>query len=628
MRTFLISRRHPLFAGLSALLVASCVLALPGSASAQDAASLYQRARAREDIARKAPAASAATLRSIATAYEAIPRRFPRSGYADNALFQAAGVLQLAFERGKVKRDRDQAMHLLRWLKTEYPTSSLIRDANARLAALSPAAAEGTRAAAAAPVAPKSPPPAVASTAAIAAGASTAADTDVSSPNLFGPVSEPAPAITSRAATIQEVTHSTLPRGDRITIQFNREVLYQNQRTTDPDRLVIDLTEATSASGVAADAATLRGELVRAIGIGSQAAGTTRVALELVGRPRYSIFPLYNPFRLVIDLESDSVSRAVESIRTPAPTASAASHVPASMPVAKRAASPAPPAVVPTVETVPQSEVLAEIESIPLKELPAAPPPAPAAITRQGSYSLARQLGLGVSRIVIDPGHGGHDPGAKANDVSEAELVLDVALRLEKLLLTHPGVEVVLTRRTNTFIPLEERTAIANRENADLFLSIHANSSRQTATRGVETFILNFATNPQAEAVAARENASSVKTMSLLPQLVQAIALNNKVDESRELASMVQSSLVKRLRPQAKDLKDLGVKQAPFVVLIGAGMPAILSEISFITNRTDAALLKQNAHRQRIAEALGEAVLRYQSSLKKSTPVATVDAAR
>jgi N-acetylmuramoyl-L-alanine amidase len=179
-----------------------------------------------------------------------------------------------------------------------------------------------------------------------------------------------------------------------------------------------------------------------------------------------------------------------------------------------------------------------------------------------------------------------------------------------------------LTRRTNEFIPLEERTAIANRENADLFLSIHANSSPQRDTRGVETYFLNFASNPQAEVVAARENASSIQAMGGLPQLVKAITLNNKLTESRELATLVQSSLMRRLAVQNKAIKDLGVKQAPFVVLIGAQMPSVLAEISFLTNKAEASLLKQGAYRQRIAQALCDAVLKYQSSLKKVGTVA------
>jgi N-acetylmuramoyl-L-alanine amidase len=226
--------------------------------------------------------------------------------------------------------------------------------------------------------------------------------------------------------------------------------------------------------------------------------------------------------------------------------------------------------------------------------------------------------------IVLDAGHGGHDPGAKANGINEAELVLDVTLRLEKLLLEIPGIEVVLTRRTDEFVPLEARTAIAKREDADLFLSIHANSSPRTATRGVETYFLNFATNPTAEAVAARENATSVHTMRQMPDILKAIALNSKLAESRDLATFVQTSLVRRLVVQNKGMLDLGVKQAPFVVLIGADMPSVLAEIAFITNKTEAGLLKQSSYRQRIAQALCDAVVKYQTSLKKVTTVANV----
>jgi len=239
-----------------------------------------------------------------------------------------------------------------------------------------------------------------------------------------------------------------------------------------------------------------------------------------------------------------------------------------------------------------------------------------------GGLSIARQLGLGVSRIVIDPGHGGHDPGAKGKGVTEAELVLDVALRLEKLLQNIPGVEVLLTRRTDDFIPLPERTAIANREGADLFLSIHANASTAAQAHGIETYFLNFANNQSAAAVAARENATSAQAMGALPDLVKAIALTNKLDESRDFATQVQRAMLDRLKPSNRLLRDLGVKQAPFVVLIGAVMPSVLAEISFVTNPQEAKLLKGNVYRQRIAEALFNAIRKYQTSLKNTTTVA------
>ncbi len=238
-----------------------------------------------------------------------------------------------------------------------------------------------------------------------------------------------------------------------------------------------------------------------------------------------------------------------------------------------------------------------------------APPPV------RGPVSLARQLGLGAARIVIDPGHGGHDPGALGEGVSEADVVLDVAIRLEELLAA-AGVDVVLTRRSDEFIPLDRRTAIATREQADLFLSIHANASRAQSARGVETYVLNFATDSNAEAVAARENASTEQTINSLPDIVRAIALHSKLDESRSLARLVQRALVAQLKPANRGLVDHGVKQAPFVVLVGAEMPSVLAEVAFITNPQEARLLKTDAYRQRIAQALFEAVRGYQYSLK------------
>jgi N-acetylmuramoyl-L-alanine amidase len=190
------------------------------------------------------------------------------------------------------------------------------------------------------------------------------------------------------------------------------------------------------------------------------------------------------------------------------------------------------------------------------------------------------------------------------------------------LLKTRPEFDVVLTRRRDEFVALEERTQIANREGADLFLSIHVNASRRTAARGIETYFLNFATNPEAEAVAARENASGAQTMNTLPSIVRAITLNNKLAESRELAAMVQTSVVRRAQGQSKAVKSLGVKQAPFVVLIGAQMPSVLAEVSFLTNNNEATLLKQAAFRQRIAQGLFDAIVQYQASLKKVRAVA------
>jgi N-acetylmuramoyl-L-alanine amidase len=236
--------------------------------------------------------------------------------------------------------------------------------------------------------------------------------------------------------------------------------------------------------------------------------------------------------------------------------------------------------------------------------------------TAAGERSLVRTLGLKIGRIVIDAGHGGHDTGTLGpGGVEEKEIVLDVALRLGKLLKQRLGADVIFTRDNDTFVPLETRTAIANKAQADLFLSIHANSSSDSSARGVETYYLNFTTSPDALEVAARENAVSDESIHELSDLVKKITLKDKIDESREFATDVQKSLYDDLEEGNPGLRDRGVKKAPFVVLIGANMPSILAEISFLTNTDDARELQQPAYRQRIAESLYRGVARYISGL-------------
>ena len=236
--------------------------------------------------------------------------------------------------------------------------------------------------------------------------------------------------------------------------------------------------------------------------------------------------------------------------------------------------------------------------------------------TASGDRSLIRALGLKIGRIVIDPGHGGHDTGTIGpNGLQEKDLVLDVAKRLGKLLDTRLGANVVYTRQDDTFIPLETRTAIANQEQADLFVSIHANSSRDPDARGVETYYLNFTSNANALEVAARENAVSDKSIHELQDLVKKIALKEKIEESREFATNVQQSLHKGLAVKSPGIRDRGVKKAPFIVLIGANMPSILAEISFVSNPADERKLETAEYRQRIAESLYKGISKYVSGL-------------
>jgi N-acetylmuramoyl-L-alanine amidase len=230
-------------------------------------------------------------------------------------------------------------------------------------------------------------------------------------------------------------------------------------------------------------------------------------------------------------------------------------------------------------------------------------------------------LGLKIGRIVIDAGHGGHDTGTIGpTGLMEKDLCLDVALRLGKIIQQRlPGADIVYTRSDDTFIPLEERTNIANQAKADLFISIHANSSQDHAARGVETYYLNLKGSAEAMEVAARENASSGQGVHDLEDLVKKIARNEKIDESKEFAEDIQDSLAKRVLKVGKTVKNRGVRKAPFVVLIGADMPSILTEISFLSNPADEQLLKKPEYRQRVAEGLYQGVASYLQSLNSMT---------
>ncbi len=246
--------------------------------------------------------------------------------------------------------------------------------------------------------------------------------------------------------------------------------------------------------------------------------------------------------------------------------------------------------------------------------------------TAAGDRSLIRALGLKIGKIVIDAGHGGHDTGTIGpNGLLEKDVVLDVAKRLGRLLESRLGADVIYTRQDDTFIPLETRTAIANRERADLFISIHANSSRDSDARGVETYYLNFTSSPEALEVAARENAVSEKSIHELQDLVKKIALKDKIDESREFAGDVQESLYGGLALRNAGIRNRGIKKAPFIVLIGANMPSILAEISFVSNPTDERKLETSEHRQRIAESLYRGVSKYVSGLSGVKVASKID---
>ncbi len=245
--------------------------------------------------------------------------------------------------------------------------------------------------------------------------------------------------------------------------------------------------------------------------------------------------------------------------------------------------------------------------------------------TTNGRQSLTRVLGLKIGKVVIDPGHGGHDVGTiGATGLLEKDVTLDIAKRLGSLIEEKLGSNVVLTRTDDVYLSPEQRTALANLHKADLFISIHANSSPSKAATGIETYYLNFTSSPEAMEVAARENASSQRSVSELSDLIKKIALRDKIDESREFATKVQSSLFQGSTRAGNRTRDRGVRKAPFIVLIGAQMPSILTEVGFLSNTREEGLLKKPDYRQKIAESLLRGILQYTDGLSHFDVAQTV----
>ena len=305
-------------------------------------------------------------------------------------------------------------------------------------------------------------------------------------------------------------------------------------------------------------------------------------------------------------------------IESPTPVVSASLTPPPAPGIPAAAAVVSPPVVSSLAKRTPAAAA-SETAVIPLKRGTAANPPdtaLPAKRNTTGDRSMVRVLGLKIGRIVLDPGHGGHDTGTVGPEgLREKDLVLDVAKRLGALIEDRMGSEVVYTRTDDSFIPLERRTEIANEAKADLFLSIHANSSPMRSAAGVETYYLSFTTSKTALDLAARENAGSQETVYDLQDLLQKIALKDKVEESRDFAARVQTSLFALSAKSNTHAKDRGIKKAPFVVLIGANMPSVLAEIGFISNAHDESTMKRGEYRERIAEALFKGVSGYASTL-------------
>jgi N-acetylmuramoyl-L-alanine amidase len=564
-------------------------------------------------------------------AYEFVATQYPQNRLARDALFTISEVYRVDLENLEAARQAYQ-----KFLE-QYPKSAQAADAQDRLKQIDQTLSERAR---------------------------------------NGPRSRSLSAQERRAETAPEVTairNWVGPNYSRIVIGVEGEVKFETQRLANPDRIVLDLPSTRLSPALAGKTFPVEDGYLRQIRVAQFKPGVTRVVLDVAKLEDYSIFSLPNPFRLVIDIHGAALAEKAPATPPKEPqekppqgseTLRAANKPPApappvAAPAKREPARPEPVREAEASSRESKAKAASEAETSPAERAgggkePSEPPvilaparkepgastassskgtsegaaaPKPPVPTEPGARTLTRALGLKIGRIVIDPGHGGHDTGTIGpTGLREKDLVLDVALRLKKSLEGETGGEVILTRDDDTFIPLEERTAIANQKAADLFISIHANASRDRSARGIETYYLNFTSSADALEVAARENATSQESVHQLQDLIKKIALTEKIEESHAFAREVQREVHNRLVKASRDQKDRGVKKAPFVVLIGANMPSILAEISFLTNPRDERLLKKPEYRQRIAEALYQGVVRYMNTLggvkvaQKSTP--------
>jgi N-acetylmuramoyl-L-alanine amidase len=366
---------------------------------------------------------------------------------------------------------------------------------------------------------------------------------------------------------VENIRHLSSPTYTRVVIDLDGPVDYKaHLLKKDPDlkkprRLYLDL-EKTRVGPDIKDNIPIKDGLLKAARAGQYKPDTVRVVLDIDSIGGYKIFRLHDPFRVVVDVNADKTKISGNNKTT--------------RKAGKGILKPKKP---------------------------------------DENVSLARQLGLGVSRIVIDPGHGGRDPGCVfKGGIYEKDITLDIAKRLKTRIEKETDLEVFMTRTKDVFIPLDERTAFANVKKADLFISLHVNAIQQESIYGVETYFLNMATDKRAVMLAARENATSEKNISDLQSILNDLMLNSKISESSKLAYQVQDGIITDIKKGYSKYKSLGVKQAPLYVLIGAKMPAVLIETGFITNSTERKRLQSGKYREIIAQGIVSGIKSYVKS--------------
>ena len=374
---------------------------------------------------------------------------------------------------------------------------------------------------------------------------------------------------------LRRFTHTNFTR---IVLDIGKLREYIPGELQDPGRIYVDVLQAKLNPILQGQSYPVEADYISQVRISQKTSSTVRVVVD-VEFPRilsYRVYHLFEPFRLVIDI----YPRETNAPPSPTPPGKAPPPANKTQPPVKREVTPRDPSLAGT--------------------------------------SMARQLGLGVRTIVIDPGHGGPRPGTIGKSgLQEKTINLEVALALRKLLQEKAGLDAILTRESDVDVPLENRTVIANQKRADLFVSIHSNAHRDRKRGGVETFFLNISPDPSVIALAASENATSTKSIGDMKTVLLKIVQNSKIQESRDLAEFIQQSLVRALSQDLPSIKNLGVKGGPFWVLIGGEMPSVLVEISHLSNAKEEAKLKTKKYRELAAQGIYDGIMGYIRSLGK-----------
>ena len=543
------------------------------SASKREAAAQHYRRAAQlyEDLqAVPEPELRLRQYQLVVSALRKVHLTDPSSGYCDDSLLRLGEVYSKMAERFGEDSYRKRSIETYEFLAREYPHSKHRQTARTMVAKLG----GGSISPASAADRPVPPPPSQAES--IVAGVAALSDEEHAAGKVVNH-SERSPS--RRIATVSAIRHHSYADGTRVVLQMDGKTSLKYERLKRPDRLYIDIFGSRLADTlIKGRQLKIDDSLLSSARLAQNRNNKSRIVLDLLSAVSFDAFWLDGPVRLVIDIRAAGAPRAERTVL-------------ALNPERQRTPTPA--------------------QSLDPPEAPRA-----ANATAAGRLSLTRALGLKLERVLIDAGHGGHDTGAIGRGgLIEKDVVLDVALRLGKLVQERLGAEVIQTRTDDTFVPLERRTQIANESGADLMISIHCNSARSSKVRGIETYYLNFTSDPWELSVASLENAAASRSVHELEDLVSKIALEEKIEESRDFATKVQGKLHAGVSRHSSSIRDRGIRKAPFVVLIGAEMPAVLAEIAFISNRSDEALLGKASFRQEVAEHLYNGIADYAKSL-------------